>query len=184
MDKMTEEWFLDNFCFPVKDYYVKLGFDFEKEPFSISGSEFIHEYMKRNHEPDLHSYAQESLQYFQKNKLSQSLLSASSQTMLDEILEYHDIRDYFIKIVGQDDHYAHGKESSGKVWMDELEYGPHEVLLIGDTIHDKEVADVVGADCVLVCHGHVGRWRLEETGASVFENLKDIINWFESQDNS
>jgi len=184
MDEMTEEWFLDNFCFPVKDYYVKLGFDFDKEPFSISGTEFIHQYMKRIHEPDLHLYAQESLKYFQNNKLSQSLLSASSQTMLDEILEYHDIRDYFIKIIGQDDHYAHGKESSGKAWMGELEYGPHEVLLIGDTIHDKEVADAIGADCVLVCHGHVGRWRLEETGATVFENLKDIINWFEGQDNS
>ena len=184
MDEMTEEWFLDNFCFPVKDYYVKLGFDFDKEPFSISGTEFIHQYMKRIHEPDLHLYAQESLKYFQNNKLSQSLLSASSQTMLNEILQYHDIHDYFIKIVGQDDHYAHGKESSGKAWMDELDCGPHEVLLIGDTIHDKEVADAIGADCVLVCHGHVSRWRLEETGASVFENLKDIINWFEGQDNS
>ncbi|HIB26515.1 MAG TPA: HAD family hydrolase [Candidatus Marinimicrobia bacterium] len=184
MDEMTEEWFLDNFCFPVKDYYVKLGFDFDKEPFSISGTEFIHQYMKRIHEPDLHLYAQESLKYFQNNKLSQSLLSASSQTMLNEILQYHDIHDYFIKIVGQDDHYAHGKESSGKAWMDELDCGPHEVLLIGDTIHDKEVADAIGADCVLVCHGHVSRWRLEETGASVFENLKGVINWFEGQDNS
>jgi len=184
MDEMTEEWFLDNFCFPVKDYYVKLGFDFDKEPFSISGTEFIHEYMKRDHEPDLHLYAKESLKYFQNNKISQSLLSASSQTMLDEILVYHDIRDYFIKIIGQDDHYAHGKELSGKAWMDELEYGPHEVLLIGDTIHDKEVADTIGADCVLVCHGHVSQWRLEKTGASVFENLKGIINWFEGQDNS
>jgi len=184
MDEMTEEWFLDNFCFPVKDYYVKLGFDFDKEPFSISGTEFIHQYMKRIHEPDLHLYAQESLKYFQNNKLSQSLLSASSQTMLNEILQYHDIHDYFIKIVGQDDHYAHGKESSGKAWMDELDCGPHEVLLIGDTIHDKEVADAIGADCVLVCHGHVSRWREEETGASVFENLKGVINWFEGQDNS
>lgn len=184
MDEMTEEWFLDNFCFPVKDYYVKLGFDFDKEPFSISGTEFIHQYMKRIHEPDLHLYAQESLKYFQNNKLSQSLLSASSQTMLNEILQYHDIHDYFIKIVGQDDHYAHGKESSGKAWMDELDCGPHEALLIGDTIHDKEVADAIGADCVLVCHGHVSRWRLEETGASVFENLKGVINWFEGQDNS
>ncbi len=184
MDEMTEEWFLDNFCFPVKDYYVKLGFDFDKESFSISGTEFIHEYVKMDHEPDLHLYAKESLKYFQNNKISQSLLSASSQTMLDEILVYHDIRDYFIKIIGQDDHYAHGKELSGKAWMDELEYGPHEVLLIGDTIHDKEVADVIGADCVLVCHGHVSRWRLEETGTSVFENLKGVINWFEGQDNS
>ena len=184
MDEMTEEWCLDNFCVPLKDYYVKLGFDFDKEPFSISGTEFIHQYMKRIHEPDLHLYAQESLKYFQNNKLSQSLLSASSRTMLNEILQYHDIHDYFIKIVGQDDHYAHGKESSGKAWMDELDCGPHEVLLIGDTIHDKEVADAIGADCVLVCHGHVSRWRLEETGASVFENLKGVINWFEGQDNS
>ena len=184
MDEMTEEWFLDNFCFPVKDYYVILGFDFDKEPFSISGTEFIHQYMKRIHEPDLHLYAQESLKYFQNNKFSQSLLSASSQTMLNEILQYHDIHDYFIKIVGQDDHYAHGKESSGKAWMDELDCGPHEVLLIGDTIHDKEVADAIGANCVLVCHGHVSRWRLEETGTSVFENLKGVINWFEGQDNS
>ena len=22
MEAMTEEWFLDNFCFPVKDYYI------------------------------------------------------------------------------------------------------------------------------------------------------------------
>ncbi|MBT5385392.1 MAG: hypothetical protein HOL09_00675, partial [Candidatus Marinimicrobia bacterium] len=40
MKEMTEKWFLENFTFPVKDYYIKLGFDFEKEPFSISGSEF------------------------------------------------------------------------------------------------------------------------------------------------
>ena len=41
MEAMTEEWFLDNFCFPVKDYYLKLGFNFEKESFDISGTEFI-----------------------------------------------------------------------------------------------------------------------------------------------
>jgi phosphoglycolate phosphatase len=44
MNKMTEAWFLENFCFPVKDYYKKLGFDLEKEPFEISGDEFIDEY--------------------------------------------------------------------------------------------------------------------------------------------
>ena len=38
METMTEEWFLDNFCFPVKDYYLKLGFNFEKEFSTFSKS--------------------------------------------------------------------------------------------------------------------------------------------------
>lgn len=51
---------------------------------------------------------------------------------------------YFLNPVGQDNHYAHGKEAAGKAWMEELHYGPHEVLLIGDTIHDREVAESIG----------------------------------------
>ncbi|MBN4080792.1 HAD family hydrolase [Caldithrix abyssi] len=179
MKKMTEEWFLDNFCFPVKDYYIKLGFDFEKEPFSVSGSEFIHNYVQRHHEPTLHAEANHVLQFFKDKGLTQSLLSASSQAMLDDILQYHDISDYFIKIIGQDNHYAHGKETAGKAWVDELHYGSHEILFIGDTIHDKEVADIIGADCVLVSNGHVSQLRLEKTGAPVFNNLNDLMNWFE-----
>ena len=35
MKAMSESWFLDNFCFPVKDYYIKLGFDFNKESIMI-----------------------------------------------------------------------------------------------------------------------------------------------------
>jgi phosphoglycolate phosphatase len=37
----------------VEDYYKKLGFDFEREPFTITGSEFIENYNSRFHEPDL-----------------------------------------------------------------------------------------------------------------------------------
>ncbi len=64
--------------------------------------------------------------------------------------------------------------------MDELHYGPHEVLFIGDTIHDHEVAKLIGADCVLVSNGHVSRERLKNTGAPVFEDLTGVINWRES----
>jgi phosphoglycolate phosphatase len=177
MKEITEEWFLDNFCFPVKDYYIKLGFDFEKEPFSISGSEFIKDYMARHHEPNLHRGSQRALQYFKNRRFTQSLLSAASQFMLDDILQYHDIRDYFIKIIGQDNHYAEGKEAAGKAWVDELHYGPHEVLFIGDTIHDHEVAEIIGADCVLVSNGHMSQERLKKTGSPVFKNLNEIIGW-------
>ena len=179
MNEMIEEWFLDNFCFPVRDYYIKLGFDFEKESFSISGSEFIKDYMARHHEPNLHKESQRALQYFKDHGITQSLLSAASQIMLDDILQYHDIRDYFIKIIGQDNHYAEGKEAAGKAWVDELHYGPHEILFIGDTIHDYEVAEIIGADCVLVSNGHVSLERLEKTRSPVFQNLNEIMDWLE-----
>lgn len=181
MKEMTENWFLENFCFPVKDYYIKLGFDFEKEPFSISGSEFIKDYMNQHHIPKLHSEAKTTLEYFNEKGITQSILSAASQVMLDDILKYHDIRDYFIRIIGQDNHYAYGKEVVGKAWVDELHYGPHEILFIGDTPHDYEVANYIGADCVLVANGHVSIERLEKTGVPVCGDLNDVINWFENQ---
>ncbi|MEA1881182.1 MAG: HAD hydrolase-like protein [Candidatus Marinimicrobia bacterium] len=177
MREMTEAWFLENFCFPVKDYYIKLGFDFKKEPFDISGSEFIRDYMARHHEPNLQMETQRALQYFKDCGLTQSLLSAASQIMLDDILQYHDICGYFIKIIGQENHYAYGKEMAGKAWVDELHYGLHEVLFIGDTIHDHEVAKHIGTDCVLVSNGHMSQARLKQTGSPVFDSLNGVVSW-------
>ena len=177
MQEMTEEWFLDNFCFPVKEYYIKLGFDFEKESFDISGTEFINKYMARCHELQLHQGARDVLNHVKNLEIEQSLLSASSQVMLNQILEHHDINDYFIKILGTDNHYAYGKETLTKEWMKDLGFHPKEVLFIGDTIHDKDIADVVGSDCILVSKGHVSKERLQKTGAPVFEELIKLIDW-------
>ena len=177
MEEMTEEWFLDNFCFPVKDYYLKLGFDFEKESFNISGTEFINNYMARCHELQLHQGVRDVLDHVKNLSIEQSLLSASSQEMLNQILEHHDINDYFIKILGTDNHYAYGKEALTQKTIKDLNLDPKEVLFIGDTIHDKDIADSVGSNCLLISKGHVSRSRLENTGAPVFNQLIEVIDW-------
>ena len=177
METMTEEWFLDNFCFPVKDYYLKLGFNFEKEPFDISGTEFINKYMERCHELQLHQGATDVLEYLKNLDVPQSLLSASSQVMLNQILKNHDLNDYFTTILGADNHYAYGKETLTIEWIKKLEHDPKEVLFIGDTIHDKDIADKVGSKCLLISKGHVSKERLIKTGAPVFENIISIIDW-------
>ena len=89
------------------------------------------------------------------------------------------INDYFVRILGTDNHYAYGKETLTKEWMKDLGFHPKEVLFIGDTIHDKDIADVVGSDCILVSKGHVSKERLQKTGASVFEELIKIIDWLD-----
>ena len=57
---------------------------------------------------------------------------------------------YFERVIGLENHYAFGKIENGKRWLEELNYSPREVLLIGDTVHDYEVASELNIDCLLI----------------------------------
>jgi phosphoglycolate phosphatase len=60
--------------------------------------------------------------------------------------------------------------------------GHKDVLMIGDTIHDFEVANEVGADCVLISAGHQPYQKLKETGAKVFNTLSEFeLEFFNKQ---
>ena len=69
------------------------------------------------------------------------------------------------------------KEQTGKEWVKQLNFNSDEIILIGDTLHDKEVADIIGADCALVGTGHVSSKRLKEAGSPVFNNLIETLDW-------
>ena len=47
LSEITEDKYLDIFTFPVVDYYELLGFDFNKHPFEVVGTEFIEEYTNK-----------------------------------------------------------------------------------------------------------------------------------------
>ena len=51
---------------------------------------------------------------------------------------------------------------------------PRKTLMIGDTVHDAEVAAAMGIDCWLVRNGHQDRERLEATGVPVLDRLGNI----------
>ncbi|MBT3251801.1 MAG: HAD family hydrolase [Candidatus Marinimicrobia bacterium] len=177
MPLLTRDRYMETFDFPVKDYYRKLGFNFKSEPFEISGTEFIVGYNKRYNEPNLHSQAIPTLDAVKKLGLSQSILSAQEQNTLNELIEIHQLSSYFINILGLDNHYAHSKTENGLKWMKELHFGPHEVLFIGDTVHDYEVAEVIGADSLLIPSGHHSKAKLTSSGAKVVDSLSQVIEY-------
>ena len=72
----TVEEYRELFDFPVKDYYAKLGYDFDKEPFDEVGMEFIIKYNKRQDETLLHPEVLEILAAFNTRGFSQNILSA------------------------------------------------------------------------------------------------------------
>ncbi len=178
---IKKEKYLEIFTFPVIDYYKKLGFAFDKTPFSIVGTEFIVEYTNRMFEADLQDGAFEVLNYFNEIGISQSLLSAAKQKMLDDLMKFHKLEKYFLKVSGLTDHYANSKIDAGKSWIKELKHDPQDVLLIGDTLHDVEVADEIGTECVLIAQGHNAYDRLKSSGKKVFHNLHEFKRWYIKQ---
>ena len=58
--------------------------------------------------------------------------------------------------------------------MQENGVSPDEVLFIGDTVHDKEVADSIGCECILVAKGHQSKEVLSLSGAVIADTLSDI----------
>jgi len=178
LPQITLDKYLEIFTFPVIDYYKKLGFDFNKTPFTIVGTEFIDEYIAHMYEVDMQSGAKEVLQYFQDIGIAQSLLSAAKQQMLNDLMAHHDIGNYFVKVQGLSDHYANSKLEAGKALINEMDCSSSEVLFVGDTLHDMEVADEIGANCILIAAGHAPYERLKTSSKKVFHNILEFKEWF------
>lgn len=164
------------FDFPVIDYYRRIGFDFEKEPFEQIGTEFIQAYEGRRLECDLHDGARQALTFFQQAGLPQTVLSAHEQNALKSLLTHFDLSSFFEQVTGNSDHYASGKLEDGVRWIQDAGAVPREVLLIGDTRHDAEVAAAMGAQCVLLEGGNQDRARLAECGVPLFPSLRALLD--------
>jgi len=163
------------FSFPVEKYYRTIGFDFEKEDFSIPAGEFINLYDSRISDCKLHNKAVEVLSWFKNRGTRQFVLSAMKQTMLEETLIKKGIYSFFEGVAGLNDHYAVSKIEKGRQLIDEFRINKGTACIIGDTDHDYEVAQSLGTGCILVSDGHQSAGRLKETGAVVLNRLEDLI---------
>ena len=68
LPERTIDQYREIFDFPVMDYYLKLGFDFGKEPFEEVGLEFIVRYNKRQKETTLHPEVMQVLEHFMTSR--------------------------------------------------------------------------------------------------------------------
>ena len=178
MPLVTLDGYQRVFDFPVIGYYQRIGFDFSSESWDDVAAEYIDEYNRRRFECRLQDNAIDVLNTCADRGLTQSLLSAYKQGTLEEIVDFFGARGFFTQIVGLDDIYAASKIDNGHRLMDELDLHSSEVVLIGDTTHDFEVARAIGADCVLVPSGHQARERLDSCGVRVLDSITDVLTLF------
>ena len=175
LEKIDLKKYRELFCFPIKDFYEKIGIDVSDKSFERLGVEFIREYNKRKYDADLFVETQFVLKKLSTMGLSLSILSASNQGVLDDQAKHYSINKYFDFIFGVDNYIADGKIKNGKKLMGELACENDKIILIGDTDHDYGVAQNLKIDCLLISHGHQSNRRLKNISQNVIKNFNQLF---------
>lgn len=175
LPEISYEKYKQVFTFPVKDYYEKIGFDFNKVSFDVPALKFIDYYHEFLPKVSLFNEVNKVLRHLKKMGYKNYILSAMEQETLLSSVSDLGIASYFQFIVGISDHFAKGKVDAGKNLIEKSNIDPLKTLIIGDTLHDKEVAEALGFSCVLVSQGHQNEERLKINGNIVFANLNEVL---------
>jgi len=173
---ITQEDYRRNFRFPVIHFYKYLGMEIGKDSFEQISREFIDNYESHCfQECSLQPGANDVLTQLAKHGITHSALSAAKQDALELGIQHFGIRDHFIGLSGASDIHAKGKIQQGLNWIQQLDWNPNDIVLIGDTDHDYEVSLAMGTDCILTARGHHAYERLAKTGARVINSLEELV---------
>jgi phosphoglycolate phosphatase len=162
----------------VSDYYKKAGVDFNKHNWDEVAMEFISNYRKNVVGAKINYDATAILKYLSEKNIRQFILSAMEQEFLTETVGQRLDHNIFEEIVGLNNHYAHTKVENARLLVDKLGLSKNEMLIIGDTLHDYEVAESAGIRCVLYSGGHQSRKRLESSGSMIIDSLDEVRELF------
>lgn len=159
------------FTFPVMNYYMAAGFNFDREPFEIPAEEFIIQYAQLLPKASLFGDVESILSHFNAKGFRQFILSAMEQATLRKSVHDKGIAHFFEQICGIDDHFAHSKLERAKKMMEAAAITRGEAVMIGDTLHDVEVAAGIGVEIILIARGHQSPERLTGAGTKLLPDL-------------
>ena len=148
------------FGFPIEDYYIRAGFDFSKNSYKELADDYMQDYLARAGACPLAESAVPAL----------SLLKGAGVQQVTE----RGVRPYFDRLLGLDNIYARSKVEVGLAYLTELKQRgavPAQAIMIGDSVHDFEVAQALGVRCVLQTAGHQSAQQLRATGATVVPDV-------------
>ena len=168
---ITKEFYRDSFCFPVERYYKKLGLDLSKESFAEIAKEFVKLYYGQVSHCHLRHDVLEVIQEFHSRGINQCIISAMEHLSLKKLTDQFNITKYFQGIWGIEDHHAAGKHHIAENFFSTVENS--RVFVIGDTVHDYEMAERFGATSLILTDGHQSVSQLDECeNAVLIQNIQ------------
>lgn len=169
-------FYLDNFAFPVRPFYEAIGMVLENEDWDALAQEYHDIYHSQNSQR-LNPRAMKAISIAESAGARQSILSALRQDLLERDTAAFGVRDRMEFVAGVDNLDGASKLARARNLIDHLkEIHPEtgRFVLIGDSLHDKEVADSLGIDCILCGEGSHAAWRLRKV-APTADNLIEAV---------
>ena len=171
---VSKDKYLHIFGFPVIEYYKRAGLTFENESFESMAVDFIDKYQPASYACSLYSGIKELLAFNKEKGIIQILLSASEINNLLDQVKHFEIDSYFDACLGLDNIHATSKIEIGQDYIENNQIDRSYAVMIGDTLHDKEVADALGIDCILVSNGHQAYDVLNVVDNTVVRNIEEL----------
>jgi phosphoglycolate phosphatase-like HAD superfamily hydrolase len=155
------EFYRDNFAFPVRPFYEAIGMVLDNEDWDELAQEYhdLYAQQPKRLNPD----AVSALKAVSAAGVRQSIISALRQDLLEEAVRSYGVEGYFEHIYGVDNLDGESKLSRAEDLVKML--GDKDFVVIGDALHDKEVADRLGCGCVLCSQGSHSHSRLSACAA-------------------
>ena len=175
------DYYRDHFAFPVKPFYKSIGVCLENEDWDALAQEYHDVYAEQPKR--LNSETVAALERAEAFGARQSIISALRQDLLEAALDEFRIRGFFDYVYGVDNLDGQSKLARARELLSTIKAHPsyadpakegQTFVLIGDALHDKEVADALGVRCVLCAQGSHAAWRLRAvapTGDTLMETL-------------
>lgn len=168
------EEYHEKFQFPIIKFYEELDFDLENEKFEDIAKEYVREFDERFYELEVFDDAKGAIGDFKDSGIKQVILSQTEQKWLEKQVEHHNMTEFFAELLGARDIYVKGKVAMALRWIEENGIDAKDVLMVGDTVHDFEVSESIGCDCVLIARGHHSKERLMTTAATVIDSIDEL----------
>jgi phosphoglycolate phosphatase len=158
---------------PILRFYEHF-FDMNEISLEWITEQFHNYYDGHEKELKLHLGVEQMLQRKKEQGCHQVILSASASSVISRYIEKFSLDFYFDAVLGADDFLAASKIERAMTYFRKQRWNPQEVVLLGDTVHDYEVAQEMNVDCILLTYGHQDSQSLLECGCPVYDAIAEI----------
>ena len=162
---------------PVRDFYTSLGVDLNVYKYETISRLWLDMFNRHAVSVGLVPGAMQSIERLKEKGFTQSILSASYEKSLLEQCEGLGLVQHMQMISGLGDESAQKKTDIGRAQLERLGLRGGDCVLVGDMVADSELADALGAHCVLVPWGHNSEERLKKTGRHVARSFEELEAW-------
>mgnify|MGYP003290292753 CR=1 FL=1 len=157
------------FGFPIRDFYERIGFDFDKTPYEVLADRYWALYEQGVKTCPL---ALDALRTLAALPCTHILLSASPLAALQaQVAQFPGLVGRFARVLGTDNRLGASKTALAQGLRAEGLCPPEEMLVVGDTDHDAATAAVLGCRFVPYAGGHQAN-----NGMSSLWEVTHVIN--------